>query len=373
VTFEQQATVVNLDNCLTKILPGEVQTFLCTQVLDTLSQLEFIDFSDRCLVVQTWDRLPQQNRLIEDILQTLAEAAYGIWPAWYSLDAPFLDNGNVVTAETTLLNQFTCLDLKRESQDICLPWLKQAVRACQTRKVPILPEFSRALQLSQLLLAVEPNHVIIVIAVADPTPAKHQLLNLAKSAQWLADKTQAPIALMLPEQLASVPELDSILYGKVSLPATVVETPAKAIEDTVSEEAKHVLVPVVGRPHPFSPGEKLLAERLAKDAELGPLFQFNRTVRTVRSSNYLVDLLWADGQVVVEVDGYRYHSNRFAFSNDRRRDYELLISGYVVLRLPHDEVVNDVEITVEKIRDVVRCRRQNFKSGRQNFKSEVLQ
>ncbi|MGB3514971.1 MAG: DUF559 domain-containing protein [Elainellaceae cyanobacterium] len=350
-----------LDSYFTRISPGEVKTFLCAQVLNTLSQIDFAGVGDRRLVVQMWETLPQPNQLIPDILQTLAEAAYGIWPAWYSQDAPFLDEEDGATAETALLNQFTCLDLKQVSQAISLPWLKQAVRACQTCKVPVLPEFSRTLQLSQLLFAIEPNYVTIAVVVADPTPTKHQLLSLAKAVQWLADKTQASVALMLPEQLESVPELDSVLYGAVLLSAATAaagaQSSADTVEDSATEESKHILVPVRGRPHPFSPGEKLLAERLARDTELGPLFQFNRTVRTVYNSAYLVDLLWADGRVVVEVDGYRYHSNTVAFSRDRHRDYELLISGYVVLRLPHGEVVSDVELTVEKIRDVVRFRR----------------
>jgi very-short-patch-repair endonuclease len=61
--------------------------------------------------------------------------------------------------------------------------------------------------------------------------------------------------------------------------------------------------------------------------------------------------------VIVEVDGYEHHSNRFAFSNDRRRDYELTVSDYLVLRLPHDEVIQDVGIAIEKIRDLVQFRR----------------
>lgn len=360
----------DLDNYLGEISPGEVKTFLCAQVLDTLHQIEFENVGDRRFVVQVWDKLPSQNRLIADILQTLAEAAYGIWPAWYERDEPFLDNEDEVTAETALLNQFKCLDLKRESQEICLPWLKQAVRACQMHRIPILSEFSRALQLSQLLLAIEPNNITFLVVVADPNPAQHQLLGLAKSVQWLADKTQIPVALMLSEQLATVPELDSVLYEAISQPVNIAvkaaELPTSTVGGIAREESKHTLVPVLGRPHPFSPGEKLLAERLARDPELGLLFQFNRTVHTVHHKDYRVDLLWGNGQVVIEVDGYRYHGNTFAFSRDRCRDYELLISGYVVLRLPHDEVVNDVEIAVEKIRNVVQFRCQN------RSKSEVF-
>jgi very-short-patch-repair endonuclease len=113
---------------------------------------------------------------------------------------------------------------------------------------------------------------------------------------------------------------------------------------------------VIGRPHPLSRGEQLLAKRLARDEMLGGLFEFNIPLTTRHGNRYLVDLVWTEGKVIVEVDGYEFHSDRAAFSLDRRRDYELTISGYVVLRLPHDELVEDVELAAEKIRDVVRFR-----------------
>ena len=89
--------------------------------------------------------------------------------------------------------------------------------------------------------------------------------------------------------------------------------------------------PIIGRPHPFSRGEQLLAKRLANDAMLSGLFQFNIRVTTKHENQYLVDLVWIEGKVVVEVDGYEFHSDRHAFSLDRRRDYELTVSGYLVL------------------------------------------
>jgi very-short-patch-repair endonuclease len=100
----------------------------------------------------------------------------------------------------------------------------------------------------------------------------------------------------------------------------------------------------------------MLAKRLAQDEMLAGLFQFNIRVGTGYGSQFLVDLVWVEGRIVVEVDGYEFHCDRGAFSADRRRDYELVISGYLVLRLPQDEVVEDVELAVEKIRDVVQYR-----------------
>ena len=46
---------------------------------------------------------------------------------------------------------------------------------------------------------------------------------------------------------------------------------------------------------------------------------------------------------------------------DRHRDYELVLSGYTVLRLANDEVLQDFGRAVEKIRDVVRLRRALMK------------
>ena len=72
-----------------------------------------------------------------------------------------------------------------------------------------------------------------------------------------------------------------------------------------------------------------------------------------------VDLLWEPGKLVVEVDGFARHGNRFAFVQDRHRDYELILSGFTVLRLTNDEIDEDLEKAIEKIRDVVTfCRRR---------------
>ena len=98
---------------------------------------------------------------------------------------------------------------------------------------------------------------------------------------------------------------------------------------------------------------------MAKDPVLSGLLQFNQTVTSFRGNKYIVDLLWPEGRVVVEVDGYQFHSNRYAFSADRFRDYDLAISGYTVLRLPHDEVMDDVHLAIEKIRDVINFREKS--------------
>jgi very-short-patch-repair endonuclease len=51
-----------------------------------------------------------------------------------------------------------------------------------------------------------------------------------------------------------------------------------------------------------------------------------------------VDLLLGD-RLVIELDGYKWHSTRVAFDEDRRRDLELARRGYIVLRLSYQQVM----------------------------------
>jgi len=62
-----------------------------------------------------------------------------------------------------------------------------------------------------------------------------------------------------------------------------------------------------------------------------------------------VDLL-VEGRVVVELDGYEFHSSRREFEEDRRRDRELTAQRYVVLRFTARDVLGDTRRLVETVR-----------------------
>ena len=49
-------------------------------------------------------------------------------------------------------------------------------------------------------------------------------------------------------------------------------------------------------------------------------------------SSLEVDFFWPDRGVVVEIDGFAYHSHRSAFENDRSRDPKLTAEGLAVIR-----------------------------------------
>jgi very-short-patch-repair endonuclease len=53
----------------------------------------------------------------------------------------------------------------------------------------------------------------------------------------------------------------------------------------------------------------------------------------------VVDLLFERERVVIEVDGWRSHSGKEAFVQDRRPQNRLVALGYVVLRFTWDDLV----------------------------------
>ena len=69
----------------------------------------------------------------------------------------------------------------------------------------------------------------------------------------------------------------------------------------------------------------------------------------VRLGRYEVDFLWPGERLVVEVDGYAYHSNRRAFERDRERDATLAAAGYTVLRVTWRQLVSAPEAVVARV------------------------
>lgn len=53
---------------------------------------------------------------------------------------------------------------------------------------------------------------------------------------------------------------------------------------------------------------------------------------------YLVDFVWRDRRLIVEVDGYRYHRAPSRFERDRERDVQLGLAGWRVLRFTWRQV-----------------------------------
>jgi very-short-patch-repair endonuclease len=230
---------------------------------------------------------------------------------------------------------------------LSLNWARAAVALAQDRRSPRPARVHWSIEIIQLCLAIHPSGLVVVLD-ARTLPNPEEAHALVHALELIADKAVLAVIVLC----ASLPELvspyDRILGDAVTIPPS---RPTPRVAD--DEVPTACLVPVRGRPHPLSEVEKRIAQAIAATPDLAHLFRCNQIVETVRGSRTRVDLLWREGGLVVELDGYADHSRHDIFIGDRQSDYELTLSGYTVLRLANDEIRRDVEAAIDKIRDVV--------------------
>jgi very-short-patch-repair endonuclease len=71
--------------------------------------------------------------------------------------------------------------------------------------------------------------------------------------------------------------------------------------------------------------------------------------------DFVVDFLWRDETVVVEVDGRATHGTRRAFQADRDRDGRLAVAGYRVLRFTWWDVTRRPAVVADRVRRLLRA------------------
>lgn len=305
---------------------------------------------------------------IDIALCVMADKAVRIWPQWYGDGV--LTNASSHSFDERLHSFLTVLELCRRNRNIELAWIKKAVHLVSIGKPPLVMGFVGEVQVRQLALVLMGCIANVTLIVSKDLGEPHDCNGFPRAVEWLSRESGLDVTVLLPKEMATNEDLTPLLYGvgswrdkklaekhdaatdEVIVPSLIGATSfpvAPRIPDEDAPEAERI----IGVPHPRSRGEQLLAERLLRDPQLSGLFGHNQPVSTYCGRKFIVDLLWRAGGVVVEIDGYWYHNNSVAFAGDRDRDYRLLVSGYRVLRLTHDEVVRDVDLALEKIRDVV--------------------
>jgi very-short-patch-repair endonuclease len=71
---------------------------------------------------------------------------------------------------------------------------------------------------------------------------------------------------------------------------------------------------------------------------------------------YVADFLWSEHRLVVEVDGYLFHSNKTSFESDRRRDQVFAAAGYTVIRVTWNQLSNEPLAVVARIAQALAAR-----------------
>jgi very-short-patch-repair endonuclease len=75
-----------------------------------------------------------------------------------------------------------------------------------------------------------------------------------------------------------------------------------------------------------------------------------------------VDLLWREQGLVVEVDGFAYHSGRAAFERDRVRDSRLVALGIRVMRVTWRQIVHEPSAVVAALAQALASGRSEVRS-----------
>lgn len=293
----------------------------------------------------------------ENLLTRLADIALRMWPVWYD-DVRFPAQG-----ADTLARMAVTAAARRTAAGhpgVLSAWIEAGALLALESRPPKVRRTPAGTQLDQLSRVIGPDGLLLVVEVPQPLPAARAEAFVA-GLEWIARHLQGAVVALFLQPPAELSPFDRIRHGAWRLADEAdIAPPENHVNghEVRAESEGPWLIPWRGRPHPLSALEQRLARLIEADAELAPLFGFNLPVETVRGSRPRVDLLWAEGRLVVELDGYADHGTRAAFQRDRHRDFELALSGYAVLRLANDEIAQDCWLALEKIRDLVRHRRQ---------------
>lgn len=359
--------------------------------------LERLEPSARCVFAEVPDELPGWVEQLAERARS-AFTAVGIRSAPGAGLAAHLDQAVQVLAEAVLvryprLAQGASTELRRASDATSDPgdeepsparrrvqgttWWHRTLEACRRGEPPRSREHPLSVEAERLALCLDPLRLLLVWVVPHATPSDAELLGVARAVEWVVASTRATVLVVLGAHCRGRSALDSISYAALDCSSDAEPSAlsndlaneafakplgAPGLDRSTGEPAPPLrerprvtaLWPVIGQPHPLSPAEQVFAKALAADSELSETFAWNQVVITREQTRPIVDLVWRAGRLIVEIDGFAHHRSRWAFEHDRQRDWELLISGYRVLRLPASEVLTHTARSLEKLRTLTR-------------------
>jgi hypothetical protein len=73
---------------------------------------------------------------------------------------------------------------------------------------------------------------------------------------------------------------------------------------------------------------------------------------------YEIDVLYPRERVIVEVDGYRFHSDRDSFERDRKRDAIMLANRFVTVRMTDERMEQEPEQEAGRLLAILAARRR---------------
>lgn len=104
------------------------------------------------------------------------------------------------------------------------------------------------------------------------------------------------------------------------------------------------------RAEPWSTAERLAHKILRAAGILG--WVANYRIRR-RGKTYYLDIAFPGLKVVIEIDGRSHHQDSSAFENDRNRQNELVLDGWLVIRFTWTMLIDDPATVVRRVKDAL--------------------
>jgi very-short-patch-repair endonuclease len=73
---------------------------------------------------------------------------------------------------------------------------------------------------------------------------------------------------------------------------------------------------------------------------------------------YEIDVLYPRERVIVELDGYQFHSDRQSFEHDRERDVVMLEAGFITVRITDERMSQQPEHEAQRLDAILAPRRR---------------
>lgn len=283
--------------------------------------------------------------IIDDVLARVTAIAFELFPAW-------LPNPEQAPESGAVLDRIAARSLTHRHDGA--PGIGAALGALATASLrpqhaaafTDLPALDRREALEYALTHSYPTVRLALALVLDEQVEAHRGDALSVAAQWLA---RGGCAVWLLGR--GTAHLDRFPVVDGPPPAlTVFDAPSGSVLSGLRPEP--VFPPLSGRPHPASAAEGRLEQGLASAAWAASR-HWNHTVDLGRLHPPVrVDLLFPGVRLVVEVDGAD-HRTPDKYEADRRRDADLMLSGYRVLRFTNARIMGDLSEALSIIRRLV--------------------
>ena len=287
---------------------------------------------------------PDRGDLTDHVVEALADAVGGTYPAWLP-EAEHLagPGGAGLAAVRTICERVAC------NTDLFGPFLLAAAEASLCGRAIGVAAFAQETVVRQarklILRAYGYGHLVITIELTG-TWSTAQIEVAEANALWLAGPGELTVWLFGTSTACMTRVPRSSLYD--GMPTS----------DPPATPRPPYLTPLQGRPNAFSRAERRLEAHLAR-SPWATGRAWNQTWSSgVLANSIRVDLIWSREKCVVELDGPD-HLNTDKYAADRVRDRALQRAGFMVLRYTNDEVLGDVARILDELERFLEDRRRS--------------